>query len=297
MPSMRLCPRPTWSRASPRRTSCGSPSRKAAVEPGRAVFVGDTVWDVQARQHAGVWVHRGPDRRYRPGRTRQAAGDQDLPGAPGTAGRAGRQCARRSDLSSDSALSRWCWTLVRLPNGPQGAAPSASARPREPAVVLALPGGDALCLAAASGPIRPLPSRNAALGEAPDNRDALYQEITRVVVPPGLIAYVDDQPAGWTRVGPRAAFPGVQGNKALARVLTDDDDGVWWVTCFAVDGRHRRTGVGLALLKAAVEFARQHGATAVEGHPVDVAGLKTARARAVCPVHRNQGHVRRSGLR
>ena len=78
-------------------------------------------------------------------------------------------------------------------------------------------------------------------------------------------------------MGPRAAFPGVQGNKALARVLTDDDDGVWWVTCFAVDGRHRRTGVGLALLKAAVEFARQHGATAVEGHPVDVAGLKTAR--------------------
>jgi polysaccharide deacetylase 2 family uncharacterized protein YibQ len=27
-------------------------------------------------------------------------------------------------------------------------------------------------------------------------------------------------------------------------------------------------------LKAAVEFARQNGATAVEGHPVDVAGLK-----------------------
>ena len=117
-----------------------------------------------------------------------------------------------------------------------------------------------------------------AVSGPPDNRDALYQEITRAALPPGLIAYVDDQPAGWTRVGPRAAFPGVKGNKALARVLTDDDDGVWWVTCFAVDGRHRRSGVGLALLKAAVEFARQHGATAIEGHPVDVAGLKAARA-------------------
>lgn len=115
---------------------------------------------------------------------------------------------------------------------------------------------------------------------APDNRGALFQEITRAPVPPGLIAYVDDRPAGWTRVGPRSAFPGVRGNRALARVLTDDDAGVWWVTCFAVDRRYRRSGVGLALLHAAVELARQHGATAVEGHPVDVAALKAARAAA-----------------
>jgi GNAT superfamily N-acetyltransferase len=49
------------------------------------------------------------------------------------------------------------------------------------------------------------------------------------------------------------------------------------VTCFAVDSGHRRSGVGSALLKSAVEFARAQGATAVEGHPVDVAGLSAAR--------------------
>jgi GNAT superfamily N-acetyltransferase len=68
----------------------------------------------------------------------------------------------------------------------------------------------------------------------------------------------------------------VSGNKALAKVLTEDP-GAWWVTCFAVDSHHRRSGVGSALLKAAVEFAREHGATAVEGHPVDVAALSAAR--------------------
>ena len=52
---------------------------------------------------------------------------------------------------------------------------------------------------------------------------------------------------------------------------------VWWVACFAVDARHRRVGIGRALLDGAVEFAREHGATAVEGHPVDVAGLVAAR--------------------
>lgn len=110
-----------------------------------------------------------------------------------------------------------------------------------------------------------------------NHRRALRQEITHAAVAPGLIAYVENRPVGWTRVGPRSSFAGVRGNRALARVLTDDDAGVWWVTCFAVDSHDRRSGVGGALLRAAVEFARENGATAVEGHPVDVAGLKAAR--------------------
>lgn len=113
-------------------------------------------------------------------------------------------------------------------------------------------------------------------GPIPDNRQALRQEITHAATPPGLIAYVGDHPVGWTRVGPRSAFPRVGGNQALARVLTDDP-GAWWVTCFAIDSRHRRSGVGSALLQAAVTFARDHGATAVEGHPVDVAALRAVR--------------------
>ena len=55
-------------------------------------------------------------------------------------------------------------------------------------------------------------------------------------------------------------------NRALVKVLSEDP-GAWWVTCFAVDGRR----VGSALLRAAVDLARNHGATAVENHPVDVA--------------------------
>ncbi len=104
----------------------------------------------------------------------------------------------------------------------------------------------------------------------------MRQEITHAATPPGLIAYADDHPVGWTRIGPRSTFPRVGGNRALARVLTEDS-GTWWVTCFAIDSRHRRNGVGSALLEAAVRFDRDHGATAVEGHPVDVAGLKATR--------------------
>ncbi len=109
-----------------------------------------------------------------------------------------------------------------------------------------------------------------------NNRDALHQEITHAAVPPGLIGYVNDQPVGWTRVGPRSRFPRLSANKALANVLIEDP-GVWWVTCFAVDSRHRRSGIGSALLKGAIDFAREHGATALEGHPVDVAALRADR--------------------
>ena len=119
-------------------------------------------------------------------------------------------------------------------------------------------------------------SESATSKPRPDNREALRQEIVDAPVAPGLLAYVENQPVGWTRVGPRSDFPRVNANRALAKVLTEDP-GVWWATCFAVDSGHRRSGVGSALLKAAVEFAREHGATAVEGHPVEVAALSAAR--------------------
>jgi GNAT superfamily N-acetyltransferase len=107
----------------------------------------------------------------------------------------------------------------------------------------------------------------------PDNRKALRRQVSGSAVSPGLIAYVDGEPAGWTRVGPRTEFALIAANRALAKVLVDDP-GAWWVTCFAIHNRHRREGVGAALLLAAVGFARQHGASSVEGHPVDTDALR-----------------------
>lgn len=111
---------------------------------------------------------------------------------------------------------------------------------------------------------------------AVDNRSALRLEVSTASVPPGLIAYTDGRPVGWTRVLPRQQLPGVSANRALRRVLTDDD-GAWWVTCFAVQQRFRSIGVARALLDAAVVHARQYGATAVEGHPVDTDALEAER--------------------
>ncbi|WP_349357057.1 GNAT family N-acetyltransferase [Cryobacterium sp. PH31-L1] len=90
-------------------------------------------------------------------------------------------------------------------------------------------------------------------------------------VPIGLVAYLNDDVVGWTRVVPRSTLPGIIENRALARILDDDPD-AWWVSCFVVRREYRGKGIGAALLDAAVDWAAQHGASTLEGHPVDTCG-------------------------
>lgn len=101
------------------------------------------------------------------------------------------------------------------------------------------------------------------------NEDALRHQIEQAAVPIGLLAYDDDRPIAWTSVVPRRTLPGVMGNRAIRRLL-DDDDSAWWVTCLNIQRGSRGMGIGVALLVAAVEHARTHGASVVDGHPVDV---------------------------
>jgi GNAT superfamily N-acetyltransferase len=68
----------------------------------------------------------------------------------------------------------------------------------------------------------------------------------------------------------------VERSRILQRV---DDRPVWSVVCFFIHRKHRRTGLGRALLEAAVAWARDRGARIVEGYPWDLAaGTKKSSA-------------------
>jgi ribosomal protein S18 acetylase RimI-like enzyme len=55
-----------------------------------------------------------------------------------------------------------------------------------------------------------------------------------------------------------------------SRVIpTVDDEPVWSVVCFVVRPGFRRQGIADELLKGAVAFAQERGATALEGYPAD----------------------------
>jgi GNAT superfamily N-acetyltransferase len=83
---------------------------------------------------------------------------------------------------------------------------------------------------------------------------------------PGLLAYLDGRPVGWVAVAPRDDYVRMTRSPKLKPV---DDVPVWIVSCFFIDRRHRGVGVARALLDAAVAFARDRGARAIEGVPID----------------------------
>jgi GNAT superfamily N-acetyltransferase len=123
------------------------------------------------------------------------------------------------------------------------------------------------------------------------NKADLRSQVTSSTRPVGLLAYAaqpaagsgaasaggGEQPAvGWVQVGPRPSFPRIVEGRAMAKVVDDlEDESVWAITCFVVKVGWRRKGVGAALLDAAVDLARGEGATAVVGHPVDIAARTT----------------------
>ncbi len=87
----------------------------------------------------------------------------------------------------------------------------------------------------------------------------------------GLVAYLDGEPVGWCAVEARSAYPRL---RSKCRVPWDGrsedkaDASVWAVTCFVTRAGFRRRGVSRALARAAVDFARERGARALEGYPM-----------------------------
>jgi len=86
--------------------------------------------------------------------------------------------------------------------------------------------------------------------------------------PPGVLAYVDDEPAGWCAVAPRSDHSRLARSRNFAPV---DDADVWSITCFVVARRFRRQGLMRALIGGAVDLARSLGARCLEAYPQDTA--------------------------
>lgn len=87
----------------------------------------------------------------------------------------------------------------------------------------------------------------------------------------GLVGYLDGAPVGWCAVEPRTEYEG------LLRVFRvpwegrdedETDDTVWAVTCLFARAGFRKRGVSRALARAAVAFARERGARAIEAYPI-----------------------------
>jgi GNAT superfamily N-acetyltransferase len=83
---------------------------------------------------------------------------------------------------------------------------------------------------------------------------------------PGVLAYVDDQVAGWCSVAPKSTYRALVNSRTIPHV---DDEDAWSVVCFVVRPGFRNRGLMHQLLACAAGHASAMGATVLEGYPVD----------------------------
>lgn len=111
-----------------------------------------------------------------------------------------------------------------------------------------------------------LRSKDMAAAKVPQLRERLYDQATSPE-PPGLVAFEGERAVGWVSLGPRTDFERIERSRVIPRI---DDRPVWSIVCFAVSASARGHGVARALLDAAIEHARERGATTLEAYPVSI---------------------------
>lgn len=94
-------------------------------------------------------------------------------------------------------------------------------------------------------------------------RDAMAK-LARRRRAPGLLAFEGDEAVGWIAVAPRSELGRVDASRATPRV---DNEDVWVIPCVTIREGARGRGIALALITAAVAYAIEKGAPAVEAYP------------------------------
>lgn len=124
------------------------------------------------------------------------------------------------------------------------------------------------------------------------NRELLAAAARRRHHSPGLVAYDEDTVVGWVSLGPREDYERLAYSKVLAPL---DEAPVWSIVCFVVGRKSRGRGVAGELLAAAIDYARERGATMLEAYPVEVPqGERIASASAY---HGTLGMFKRAGFK
>lgn len=96
-------------------------------------------------------------------------------------------------------------------------------------------------------------------------RKSLLRTRVEQEIPIGLLAYLDQKPAGWCSIAPRDSH-----RAGLSLVFDGDEaDVIWSLVCFYIPAVLRGMGMMQPLLSAASSHAKAEGATLIEAYPVE----------------------------
>jgi GNAT superfamily N-acetyltransferase len=100
----------------------------------------------------------------------------------------------------------------------------------------------------------------------PETNKQAFHGIVEKGPPPGLLAFDGATAVGWCQLSPRDSLPWLDRIHPLRRV---DALPVWCISCFFVRKGYRKKGVTAALIREALNVARNAGAPALEAYPLD----------------------------
>lgn len=84
---------------------------------------------------------------------------------------------------------------------------------------------------------------------------------------PGILAFVNNEPAGWISIAPREEFHRINRSPVLRKI---DDEPVWSIVCFFIDPKFRKNKLSESLLEYAISYAKSNGVKILEGYPRDL---------------------------
>jgi hypothetical protein len=108
-----------------------------------------------------------------------------------------------------------------------------------------------------------LPNRDYKAGWGEGNRTH-FEKLVLGGAEPGIVAFVEDEPAAWLGIAPRTAFDRLNRSKPLAAI---DVQPVWAMNCFIVVRAHRRSGLMRRLIAGGIDFIRARGGAMAEAYP------------------------------
>jgi GNAT superfamily N-acetyltransferase len=111
----------------------------------------------------------------------------------------------------------------------------------------------------------------------PEEHRKMFEQVAKSGAPAGLLAYDGEKAVGWCAVAPRTEYTAIVQSRLYQPV---DDQPIWSLTCFFIRRGFRHKGVSRFLIARAIEYARDHGAAAVEAYPMMHTGSKVQEASA-----------------
>lgn len=101
-------------------------------------------------------------------------------------------------------------------------------------------------------------------GKAENGNKEAMQELVLNNRPTGILGFYEGQAIAWCAFAPREDFIKLEKSRVHKRI---DNQPVWSIPCFFIDKKFRGQGISVELIKAVINYAREHGIRIIEAYP------------------------------